>query len=230
MRVLVLAPMQTELAPVRKRLGLRADGEVWTGRCGDHHVVAAMAGVGTRRSAAVARGQIAAMRPDHVLVCGVAGALAPDLRVGDVVVPAVAVDLDEGGRSTATAFGDLVPAGEVVTSTHLHGLDVLQAHIDAGVLAVDMETAAIASACDEAEVPWSAIRALSDLVRDETVDGSAMDLLREDGTPDLGAVARLLVRHPSRVRGLVAMGRDAAMATGAAAARLEQALLAEPER
>jgi nucleoside phosphorylase len=232
--VAVLAPMRTELGPVARRLGLRRDrgdrapGDralaTWSGRCGDHRVVAAVAGVGPTHAAGVAERALAALAPDHLVVVGVAGGLAPDLGVGDLVVPAVVRDLDHGTAHRAHRFGDLDPAGELITSGVLHGWDVLEAEARAGVLAVDMETSAIAAACERAGVPWTAIRGLSDVVRDGTVDASTLELVREDGATSLAGVARHLARHPGRVGRLAAMGRDSARATGAVAERLARAL------
>ena len=232
--VLVLAPMRTELSPIVRRLHLhrhrRGHGrtDTWMGRYGSFNVIAMMAGIGTHRSAAVADSMLLRARPDHVIVAGVAGGLSPDLVVGDLVVPATVQDLDTGTSHTAHQFGPQVPSGVLVTSNELHGWDVLEEQAQAGVLAVDMETAAIAAVCDRASVPWTAFRALSDVVRDATVDASTLDLVHEDGSTNRAGVARYLARHPSRVRGLAAMGRDSAKATSAVAQAIEAALLTGP--
>ena len=229
--VLVLAPMRAELTPLVKRLDLhrdeRADGRptTWSGRCGAFDVVATMAGVGTSRAAAIAETLIDLARPDHVVVAGVAGGLAPDLVVGDLVVPATVRSLDTGTSHRAHRFGDQEPAGELLTSTVMYGWDVLEEHSRAGSLAIDMETAAIAEACERSTVPWTAFRALSDVVREGTVDASTLAFLNEDGSTNLGGVAKYLARHPGRVRGLAAMGRDSARATSAVADAVHAALL-----
>lgn len=233
--VAVLAPMRTELAPVIRRLDLRRDRPpepnlaTWSGRCGDPQVVAAVAGVGTRHAADVAARMLALHHPEHLVIVGVAGGLAPDLVVGDLVVPAVVVDLDNGDRYDAHPLGTRTLSGELLTSNELHGWDVLERHADAGALAIDMETAAIAAVCEQSGVPWTAIRGLSDVVRDGTVDQSTLALVREDGRTDLGGVLRHLARHPGRVGALAAMGKDSARATGAVADALHDALVGGPQ-
>lgn len=231
--VLVLAPMRTELTPIVRALKLqrakpphRAEGEdpTWVGSCGAVDVVAAVAGVGTAHAGSVADAMLDRVGPAHVVVVGVAGGLAPGLAVGDVVVPAVVTSLDDGTEHHAVRLGEREPEGELLTSTQMHGWDVLEAHAEAGAVAIDMETAAVAASCERAGVPWTAIRAMSDLVREGTVDGTTLDLVREDGTTDLGAVARHLARHPGRVGNLAAMGRDAGKATRAATAVLRSEL------
>jgi len=232
--VLVLAPMRTELTPIVRALKLqrakaprRADGgnAKWIGSCGGVDVVAAVAGVGTAHAAQVADAMLARVAPAHVVVVGVAGGLAPGLAVGDVVTPAVVEDLDGGRDLHAHRLGEREPEGRLLTSNSMHGWDVLESHAEAGAVAIDMETAAIAACCEREGVPWSAIRAMSDLVREGTVDVSTLDLVREDGSTDLGAVARLLARHPGRVGDLAAMGRDATKATRAAVDVLRSELL-----
>jgi adenosylhomocysteine nucleosidase len=228
--VVVLAPMRTELTPVVKRLQLRRarrrEGAIdtWTGRVGDHDVVAAMAGVGTRRSAEVARSMIDRFGPDHVVVAGVAGGLADHLVVGDLVIPATVHDMDRGTSHAAHPLGHHVPEGELITSNEMHGWDELEEHSRKGILAVDMETAAIAAVCDEASVPWTAIRALSDVVRDGTVDGATLAFLNEDGSTNAAAVARHLARHPGSATDLASMGRDTAKATANVARAVEAGL------
>jgi hypothetical protein len=84
-------------------------------------------------------------------------------------------------------------------------------------VALDMETSAIALACEERHVPWTVFRAVSDRATDGTVDDEVFHLSHQDGTPNPRAVARYVVRHPGRVPGLVRTARDAALATRRAA-------------
>lgn len=230
MTIVVLAPMRTELTPIVRRLGLTRDGDpgngppTWSGSCWSCHVVAAVAGVGTRHAASVTGALIEAARPEHVVVAGVAGGLAPDLHVGDLVVPATVRNLDDGTVHRAAMLGSREPAGELLTSSVMHGWDVLEAHAGAGALAVDMETAAVAAACERGGVPWTAIRALSDVVREGTVDDRTLGLVREDGSTDVAGVARHLIGHPTRVSALARMGRGAARATDAVATLLQAEL------
>jgi hypothetical protein len=85
------------------------------------------------------------------------------------------------------------------------------------VIALDMETAAIARACEDRGVPWAVVRAISDRATDGSVDDEVFHLARQDGRPDPAAVARYLVRHPGRIPGLVRRGRDATLAARCAA-------------
>jgi hypothetical protein len=84
-------------------------------------------------------------------------------------------------------------------------------------VALDMETAAVAAACEARDVPWTVVRAISDRATDGSVDDEVFHLSRQDGTPDPMAVLRYVVRHPGRVPGLARMARGAGLATARAA-------------
>jgi adenosylhomocysteine nucleosidase len=91
-------------------------------------------------------------------------------------------------------------------------------------VALDMETAAIAAVCDERGVPWSVFRTISDRSGDGLADEAILGLAHPDGSPNLRAVARFVLRHPARIPHLVRLGRDAAAATKAAASAAATAL------
>jgi hypothetical protein len=76
-----------------------------------------------------------------------------------------------------------------------------------GVIALDMETAAIAAECAARGVPWSVCRAVSDRAGDPAVDAALLGMTRADGTPDPRAVVRYVATHPHRIAKLVRLGR-----------------------
>ena len=84
-----------------------------------------------------------------------------------------------------------------------------------GVVALDMETAAVGACCEAGGRPWSVFRAISDRVADGIVDQSTLAMTRPDGRADLGAVARVVLRHPGALGRLAKLGRDTATATAA---------------
>lgn len=222
MRFGVLAPMPSELRPVVKAFGL-SRGRSGTlgghiGKVGEADVVATTTGIGTALATTAARRMLDDGEVDHVVVVGIAGAIGPTSLVPDLIIPEVVVDWPEGREHRPAPLGGLVGSGTIVTSDEYgYPPEVIADFIGRGVVAVDMETVAVARVCTEAGVPWSAVRAISDRADDETVDLDVISLVKPDGSPDVGKSLRYLLRHPRRIPRLAALGRDASAAARAAA-------------
>jgi nucleoside phosphorylase len=219
-RVLLLAPMPNELAAVqRARRGTTLAG-----------VDAARTGIGPDRALATARRLLADSEPDvdHVVISGIAGGLAPATSVGDLVVPASVVDGATGDRFAASPLGRVTPSGAIWTAgtDSYRDTDEDRArYLAAGAVAVDMETAAIARACAEAGVPWTAFRAISDVAGDTSVGPAVMDMVDGEGRIRPGPAVRFLVTHPSRIPRMLRLGRDASRAARTAAEAAVAALV-----
>jgi adenosylhomocysteine nucleosidase len=232
MRIGILAPMPSELRPVVKRLGLRRAGrDVHEGRVGDVSVVAATTGIGPEAADRATRRMVDEGPVDHVVVVGVAGGIAEGQSIGDVVPVDVVIDDRTGLEYRPHPLGGDEDAGAVTAGGALHTSADLIADAERlaalrarGVVALDMETAAVAAVCESRGVPWSVFRAISDRAGDGLADEAVFGLARPDGSPDLRAVARFVVRHPARIPHLVRLGRDTAVATRAAAAAAAAAI------
>ena len=221
-RVLVLAPMTSELRPlVRISRSRRADRDgfrSFTGRVGDLDVVMVRLGVGPVVARAVTTRALSAFPVDHVIVSGIAGGLDPDLGVGSVVVPESVVDLASGERFRSHPLKDIVRKGTVGVADHLITDTVRLSKLQAeGIVALEMESSGVAEACQQARVPWTTIRVIGDRPDEGLTDATVLSFLRPDGTVDsLGAI-RFLVSHPQRIPGLLRLGRDSANAAAKAA-------------
>ncbi len=85
-----------------------------------------------------------------------------------------------------------------------------------------METAAVAAVCEARRVPWSVFRGISDLAGDPAIDDALVGLAGSDGSANVGALTRYLLRHPGRVRHLNRLGKGMrAAAERAATASLD---------
>jgi adenosylhomocysteine nucleosidase len=162
---------------------------------------------------------------DHVMVVGVCGGVDPTLGIGDVLLPAVVVDHASGREYSPSHLGPTTPAGRLVTTDELLvGAEVVAKLRADGVTALDMETSAVAEVCDAAGVPWSVVRSPSDRADDELIDEAVAGLANQDGSPNMGALARYLARRPWRVTTLARLGRDLKAATTAASRTARQAI------
>lgn len=216
-----LAPMPPELAPLRKRLALEADGKgrhaTHRGRHGDRRVVALLTGMGMNRAEARVGHLLEHHDVDHVIVIGIAGGIGSHLAIGDVVVPEVVIDRRDGREVAPAPLGPITPSGRLLSGDELVKDPARLARLrDEGAYAIDMETAAIGRICEDEGVPWSVFRGISDDAFDPAVNDQILALNRDDGTPDLAAVARFLARDPRRAVLLARLGRDLAKATNAA--------------
>jgi adenosylhomocysteine nucleosidase len=228
-RVALLAPMPAELRPLVRRLGLRRGGaggrDLHGGRFAGSEVVALRTGIGTRAAAGAAEQALDGAEPDLVVVVGIAGGIGASVGIGDVVVPERVIDRASGAEYRPAPLGALGARGALLTSDALLAEPEEVARFERrGVIAVDMETAAVAAVCEARGCPWSVVRAISDRADDGSVDAALLGLVRPDGTPDLRALVRFLLRRPARVRDLVRLARGMRRAADAAACAVAAAL------
>ena len=221
-RIAVLAPMRSELEPLLKRLGLsqspeRGSGFFW-GTVGGSEVVAALTGVGMRAGAQSAARIIEATSPDHLIVVGIAGGIGGSVAVGDLIVPDLVLNLDTGATLRPIPLGGCTPQGTLASSAALlESPEKARRLQDRGVVAIDMETAAIAEACELRGCAWSVFRAISDRADDGSTDAAVLGLADSDGSPNLAALARFVLAQPQRIPQLVRLARGMRAATRAAA-------------
>ncbi len=219
-RLTVLAPMRIELEPIVRMLGLEAvddTARTYLGQIADFVVEAVLTDIGMRPARVAARDALAA-GAEWIVVCGIAGGVGSGVEIGDLIVPETVLDRENGRRFWPTAHAALSPQGSISCGDEfITDPAVLGAMAAQGIVAVDMETAAIASVCEGAGRPWTVFRAISDHAAGGLVDGAVLAMTRPDGTSDRAAIARYLERDPSRGERLARLASDAALATEAAA-------------
>lgn len=164
-----------------------------------------------------------------VLSFGVAGGLDPSLKAGDVVVasgvwtpkqspgslgsPASPLSADPAwaarllasiaGARSGLIVGQNTPAASVG--------DKFAIHAATGALAVDMESHITAEAAARHDLPFAAIRAISDPA-DHSLPPAAIAGFGADGGVDLAAVLRDLSRDPRQLPSLLRTGLEAEQA------------------
>jgi adenosylhomocysteine nucleosidase len=213
--------MPMELRPLARKLGLRRETvggvELSRGSLDGRPVVATVTGMGTALAGAGIRRLLDAVTPARVLVVGITGAVDDETVLGTVVRPARVIDAATGREHEHHPPDPGPTAGAMWTTDVITPADELPALRARGVVALDMETAAIAEACEAGGVPWTVVRAYSDRATDGSVDDEVFHLSHQDGTPDPAAVARYVLRHPNRLPTLARMARTATKATANAA-------------
>lgn len=216
-RVAMLAPMTHELDPIVRLLDLEADGEVHKGRAGDVEVLATLTNIGMAAGAAAAE-RVLDLDVDWVMVVGIAGGVDRSLSIGALVVPEVVVDRATGDTFRPSPAGDVAPRGVISCGDDLIvDPTMLDAMAAEGVVAVEMESAAVAAVCERAGAPWSVFRGISDFAADGLVDAEIFAMTNPDGSADPEGMRRYLAEHPEKVAVLTQLAHDMNLATEAAA-------------
>jgi adenosylhomocysteine nucleosidase len=147
-----------------------------------------------------------------IVSSGLAGAVSPQLKVGDVVIDGpeglVAHLLENVPPRSARGWGGM-HAGPVIGRDH--PIATVQDKIAAGrdgALAVDMESHIARRVAARHGLPWLVVRVISDGA-DRTLPPAALVGMRPDGGIALGAVLASLTRHPGQLPALVRTARDA---------------------
>lgn len=209
--VAIVAAMVPELQPLVRALGLSAaalpGARAYRGTHGALEIAAVVTGMGTRAATDVATQLLDAFPADVVLVVGICGGVARDVAIGDLVVPARVVDEASGCVLRPKPLGG-TPRGVLLTTDTLYTDPATIARFAAeGIVAVDMETAAIGMVCAARGVPWSVFRAVSDRAGDPRVDADLVGMANADGTPNPRTIARYVLSRPGRIPGLLRLGR-----------------------
>jgi adenosylhomocysteine nucleosidase len=236
--ILVFYAFAREIEPFKRRLRNRTplalDGlHGFRAKIGDKDFAFVGHGIGHQRATETARRAFDSMpQAELVIGTGVAGALSRGLKPGDLVLsdrvlmihadgqPASpgavvsAANVRAIGHSLASA-GIAYSTGAILTSRRVFTVAVKRgAKESTGAIAVDMETAALASEAAVRGLPFVAIRAVLDEVDDEVVGAEMAD---EDGDVRPLAATAYLLRNPATVLKLPRMIRNLSRATAAIA-------------
>lgn len=172
------------------------------------------AGLARRIEQAIAKGARA------IISVGIGGGLKPGLSVGSIVIAHEVVA--EGARYHADAewadavsaripqavCGTIAGVDAIVTEPH----DKAALHAKTGALAADMETHIAASMAAAYELPFAALRAVSDAAEDR-LPPAVIGAIDNEGHLRLGAVLGSVARNPLQIPALIRTGRNSDVAT-----------------
>lgn len=201
MKIAIIAAMKPEVDYYLEKINSVtynkvAHVEIWQGIYAEHHIIICQSGIG-KVNAAIATTMIAQYDPAVIINTGSAGALDPDLEIGDIVIADDIIHHDVN----VTAFGyqlGQVPslplayvsdatymplfkkklaqsAGKIVTGLVLTGDHFVSNSVDVRRLRADfptaqcteMEGAAIAQVCHQFNIPVLVVRAISDTAQND---------------------------------------------------------------
>jgi adenosylhomocysteine nucleosidase len=228
MRILVTFAVEAEFAPWRKRhdfsLVLLGDLRTYRAQIAGADIVVLLTGIGGRRAGAATLGiqMIATETGRFFDVCvstGLAGALQPEIRTGEIVVArelstrAVRADL---GKNVISCDKELVTsatkcdAREVRTfyqEDHIVITSTEKAKLSSSADVVEMESFDVISEC----LVWGsrgvAVRAISDLLEDDLPLNLNLAVTKT-GEVSLRRILSQLLHRPKSVPALIRFGRQ----------------------
>jgi nucleoside phosphorylase len=189
------------------------------GTSGSWTVVAGVIGGGPSSARRATERMLEVESFDHVMVVGIAGGLDPALPVGGLMVPRQVRLYPDGPLFRSHPLPSRQADGNLMTTDgFLSDEETWRAILESGFGAVDMEAAGVAEACERAGVDWSVYRGISDRPDENIVDQAVFALSKPDGSADLLAVSRYVLRDPRRIRTLAHLNRSMGQAAHVAAA------------
>ena len=154
-----------------------------------------------------------------VISFGVAGGLDPSLKTGDVVVATEVMAGDTrwlaGLPLTEDQIASIALGRRRVVRGLLAGVEEIVAastckaalHSETGAAAVDMESHIAAAYAAEADIPFAALRVISDPAH-RALPAYARKAIKPNGDVDLLQIMGSVVRNPRSLRALVSTGID----------------------
>jgi hypothetical protein len=164
--------------------------------------------------------------PGIILSCGIAGALGPTLRPGDVVIDGDAAVVERLGQALPHAYRGGIVGNDAIVATAIEKRLLSER---TGALAVDMESHVAARVALRKGLPFAALRVISDRAEDD-LPPAALVGMRPDGGMALGAVLASLVRSPRQLPALIRTGRQADQAFRSLAQAFESIIRAGIDR
>lgn len=192
MRIAILAAMDKELNLLLSIMPGYEEIEIegrkyYKGEIGGKEIIAGKCGIGKVNAALNTYRLIEAVNPDIVINSGVAGGASSNIKIGDVLI-ADKIAYHDVWCGPGTEYGAadgydqfFIPSLKVVEKCRDNGINAVFGLICSGdkfiskaeevaeirsyfpeVLAVDMESAAIAQTCEQCKVPFLIVRVMSD--------------------------------------------------------------------
>jgi adenosylhomocysteine nucleosidase len=198
--------------------GLKAEAKI-ARRAG----LPAVVGAGDRRRT-VRVVEEAASSAECLVSFGIAGALAPWLKPGDIVLSTEVIDDDRRWLSSDRLRPQIATLIEQIGATEGPVLgaetalateaDKRRAWQETGAIAVDLESVVVARAGAALGIPFIVLRAIADTAARD-LPPAALVPLKADGNPDIGQVLASVMRRPHQLPSLLGVAREARQALAA---------------
>jgi adenosylhomocysteine nucleosidase len=199
----------------------------WPGKWGKQSIVLIRSGVGRQRAADATLQVIDHFQPSTLVSIGYAGAVQPDLNVGDLVIADIIIEEKKRGKYSPdsdwlnrakdvpspkgfkTVVGGLLTVDNVIHDSR----SKQELGKNYSVQAVEMETSAIAKVAEEKGVPLLSLRVISDRLDQELLDSSSF--LGSDGEISILKAGWYVLTRPGSIKNALSLRSQTQIATQA---------------
>jgi adenosylhomocysteine nucleosidase len=197
----------------------------WPGKWGKQSIVLVRSGVGRERAEDATLQVIDHFQPRALISIGYAGAVQPELNVGDLVIPDTIIE--EKGKGEYSPDSDwlnraknvpcrdgfkAVLGGLLTVDNVIHdSVSKKELGKSYSVQAVEMETSAIAKVAEAKDVPLLSLRVISDRLDQEILDSSSF--LGSDGEISTLKAGWYVLTHPSSFKNALSLRTQTQIAT-----------------
>jgi adenosylhomocysteine nucleosidase len=215
--IAIIASLAREIAPLVhgwERRKLQSGADVFIGPS----AIAVAAGIGPKAASHAAKALLEEFPPSFFVSVGLAGAISASLRIGNVIFPEKIIAAETGRAFPVTASSPALSGGLLSSAAVLNVSQKKEAAARFQAIAVDMEAAAVAEVAAQADVPFLAIKAISDEADFEMLPFDKF--VRADGTFSTASLLAHAAFRPHWWPRLVRLAHDSRVASEALCERL----------
>ncbi len=230
--IAIFGAVKEEIAGIKRAMNISdhvrlGKTSAWPGKWGKQNIVLVRSGVGKQRAEDAALQVIDRFQPRALISTGYAGAVQPELNVGDLVIADTILEAKEEGKyfSDPDWLGrarnipcpdgvKTVVGGLLTVNTVIHdSATKRELGKRYSVQAVEMETSAIARVAEEQGLPLLSVRVISDRLDQELLDSSSF--LGSDGEISNLKAGWYVLTHPGSIKNALSLRAQTQIATQA---------------
>jgi adenosylhomocysteine nucleosidase len=230
--IAIFGAVKEEIAGIKQAMNISdhirlGKTSAWPGKWGKQSIVLVRSGVGQQRAEDATLQVIDRFKPSTLVSIGYAGAVQPELNVGDLVIADTIIkekkkgeyfpDSDWLNRAKDVACPEgfkAVVGGLLTVDNVIHdSLSKKELGENYSVQAVEMETSAIAKVAEEKNVPILSLRVISDRLDQELLDSSSF--LGSDGEISTIKAGWYVLTHPGSIKSALSLRSQTQIATQA---------------
>jgi adenosylhomocysteine nucleosidase len=230
--IAIFGAVKEEIAGIKQAMNISGHMRLgktsaWPGKWGKQSIVLVRSGVGRQRAEDATLQVIDRFQPSTLVSIGYAGAVQPELNVGDLVIADTIIeekkkreyspDSDWLNRAKDVSCPEgfkAVVGGLLTVDNVIHdSLSKQELRKNYSVQAVEMETSAIAKVAEEKGVPLLSLRVISDRLDQELLESSSF--LGSDGEISTLKAGWYVLTHPGSIKSALSLRSQTQIATQA---------------